>query len=160
MNMRGSQGIILRAILPDRQYSHVRHITKPATSSANAWRKTRYLSLGHVAAQVQQLPVERNLHRTDVRARPAQAAGVGECMIRLGVLSRVEHRANRPGYRGMIAVPATAPVDRTGVQTSPAPEYTQSASRYSALARRLQRPLSTRTTCNSPPGAGPWKCDV
>ena len=52
-----------------------------------------------LAAPGQQLMVQRNLHRADIGARAAQAAGVRQAVVVLGIAQRPQDRADRAGNR-------------------------------------------------------------
>ena len=85
----------------------------------------RYFLRRDLAAQLQQLLIQRDLDRTNVGTRSAQAAGVGQRMVGLGVLSRIEHRADRAGNGGVVAVAAATPIDRAGVHAGTAADAAQ-----------------------------------
>ena len=75
---RGSLGTHQRAIRPARVNNQVRCMTKLVTFINSRFDNGRYPLAAIVAAQMQQLLVQRDLHWTHVRTRPAQAAGVGQ----------------------------------------------------------------------------------
>ena len=62
----------------------------------------------------------------------------------LGIGSRIEHRTNRAGNRGVITVPATPSIHGAGVQARTATDATQRLTE-SSPARKAVRPLSTST---------------
>lgn len=83
-----------------------------------------------------QLFVYVNLDRADIGAGAAERRGKRQPAVFLQVYTGRKNGTNRSGYGGVVAVPATAPVDGAGIHAGPAADALQGVAEVGAAQLR------------------------
>src|ERR1700677_388635 len=105
------------------------------------------------------LLVDVDFDWTHVGATAVQRRGERQLAVFVRVERRVKNNADRTGIGRPVAETAAAPKHGQVFMHAPQRIHFSDGQNFS-MPSRSDRPLSTRTTCTSPPARGPRKCDV
>src|SRR5690242_7173482 len=98
-----SHGLTDKTIEPSVPQDDARQLHR---QSLGAWQ----VPVGHnLPPPRQKLMVNINLHWANIRARSAQAAGVGQTVVMLRIARRSQDRSDRTRYCALVAEPAAPP---------------------------------------------------
>ena len=95
-----------------------------------------------------------------LRAAAVERGSEWQVAVFSRVEGRIDDQADRPGIGRAVAQPSAAPIDRAGVHAGAAADAFKRGPELRPCRGAAERPLSTSTTCISPPLSGPRKCEV